>query len=118
MHNLKTNSLGNILTPLAMLVPIAAFLLGLLFGFSGNACTHFGVLRLFSQFFCQFFLQLKSFSKTLSAHIILVLDATFVPNLMFLGLLNSETSFAEKQLLPHTSSTQLISPSVNPSAPH
>jgi len=41
------------------------------------------------------FPQLKTFSR-ISARIILVLDATFVPNLTFLGLLSPEILFGEK----------------------
>jgi len=51
----------------------------------------------------------KLLSKHLIARIILVLDVTFVPNLMFLGLLSAEISFGEK----NHPATQLISPSVN-----
>jgi len=42
------------------------------------------------------FATIKNFSRNLSTHIILVLDATFVPNLTFLGLLSPEISFGEK----------------------
>jgi len=42
--------------------------------------------------------------------IIFILDATFVPNLTFLGLLNSEISFGEKT--DTHPDTQLISPFV------
>jgi len=43
--------------------------------------------------------QLKTFFKNLSAPIILVLDASFVANLTFLGLLSREISF--KNSHPH-----------------
>jgi len=46
--------------------------------------------------------QLKTFSKNLNALIILVLGATFVPNLTFLDFLNPEISFGEKTVT-HTS---------------
>jgi len=60
--------------------------------------------------FEQFFPQLKNFfQKNLSVHIILVLDATLVLNLTFLGFFGPEISFEEKSHSP----TQLISPSVN-----
>jgi len=54
------------------------------------------------------------------AHIILVPDATFVINLMYLGLLSHEISFGEKtatqpDIPPRHSPIQLISPTVNPS---
>jgi len=39
--------------------------------------------------FLQILPQLKKFSQKSNCAIILVLDATFVPNLMFLGLLSS-----------------------------
>jgi len=65
------------------------------------------------------FATVKKLFKNLIVHISLVLDATFMPNLTFLGLLSSEILFGEKtvthtdkhpQRHPHT---QLISPSVN-----
>jgi len=49
----------------------------------------------------QFFLNYKAFfSRNLSVCIILVLDATFMPNLTFLGLLWSEISFGENNHPP------------------
>jgi len=42
-------------------------------------------------------------AKNLSEHIILILDATFVPNLTFLGPLSPEISFGEK-IVTHPSS--------------
>jgi len=45
---------------------------------------------------------LKLFSGNLSARIIPKLDATFVPNLTFLGLLSPEISFGEKNSHPDT----------------
>jgi len=51
--------------------------------------------------FLAFFLilpQLKNFfSRNLSTHITLILEATFVSNWMFLGLLTAEVLFGEKQ---------------------
>jgi len=77
-----------------------------------------GVLNLFLFFFANF-AKLKTFCKNLSASIILVLElnATFVPNLTFLGLLSSEISFGEKTAThpPTLTDTQLISPSMNES---
>jgi len=61
-------------------------------------------------YFLQILPQLKSFSKNLSVRFIFVLDATFVPNLMFLCLLNPEIWFGEK---PTQLDIQLILPSVN-----
>jgi len=60
-------------------------------------------------------LPLKTFSKSLSARIIHVLDATVVPNVTCLGHISSEISFKVKTVT-HTD-TQIISPSVNFSAP-
>jgi len=40
--------------------------------------------------------QLKTTSKNLSARITLVLDATFVPNFTFFGLLSHEISIGKK----------------------
>jgi len=46
--------------------------------------------------------QLKNFSRNLSACIILILDAIFLPNLTFLGLLGPEISLGEKTVsCPH-----------------
>jgi len=71
-----------------------------------------GIIWPLFAFFCKFGHTEKAFPENLGARIILVLDAAFVPNLTFLGLLNSEILSGEKQS-PHT---QLISPSVNISA--
>jgi len=62
-------------------------------------------------YFLQIMPQLKTFSKHLSAHIILILDATFVPTLTFLGLLGPEISFREKTVTyqHRYEDTQLIS---------
>jgi len=46
--------------------------------------------------------QLKNFSRNLSVRTILVLQATFVPNLMFLGLFTPQISFREKNSHLHT----------------
>jgi len=90
-----------------MLVPISAFLLCLVSDVArGEECAHFGI---FEAVF------VANFAKNLSAHIILVLDATFVPNLTFFGLLSPEISFAEKSPDTHQD-TQLVLPSVNLSA--
>jgi len=66
-----------------MFLPISAFLL---FFVSEVACdeksAHFATI--------------KKLSKNLSACIILVLYATFVQNLTFLGLLSPEISFGER----------------------
>jgi len=51
VHNLKAKSLGIILTPWAMFVPISAFL----FLVSKVECVHFGVFQAISPIFCQFF---------------------------------------------------------------
>jgi len=59
---------------------------------------------------------IKNISKNLHACIIIILDATFVPNLRFLGLLSPEISFGEKKQSPTQTPTQLISPFVNLSA--
>jgi len=84
VHNLKTKSLGVILTPWAMFVPVSAFLQCLV---SEVACAHlwhtFATIK-------------KTFSKNQSARIIFVPDATFVPNL-FLGLLSPEILLGKKQ---------------------
>jgi len=42
----------------------------------------------------------KLFSENLSTRFILVLDATFLPNLTFLGLLSPDISFGEKKQSP------------------
>jgi len=89
VHNLKISSSGIIFTPWAMFVPISTFLLFLV---SEVVC---GEYVLISGFFVQI-LQQSNFFKNLSACIILVLDATFMPNLTFLGLLSPEISFGEK----------------------
>jgi len=68
----------------------------------GQYASGFGKLALFANFATI----KKDFSKNLSAHIILVLDATFVPN--FLGLLSPEISFGKNSHLD----MKLISPSI------
>jgi len=55
--------------------------------------------------FLQILPQLKTFPKNQNACIILILDATFVPNLTFLGLLNPEISFREKTVTPTDTKT-------------
>jgi len=67
-------------------------------------------------FFCKNLATIKKLFQNLNVCIILVLDATFVPNLTFLGLLSPDMSFGEKTVT-HTD-TQLISRSVNLNAPH
>jgi len=63
--------------------------------------------------FCKFFSQEI---LVCTVHIILILDATFVPNLTFLGFLSPEILFGEKT--DTHADTQLISPSVNLKASH
>jgi len=60
-------------------------------------------LAIFAGYFANFATQLKNFFRKLSARIILVLDATFVPNLTFLGILRPEISFGEKMSPTQTS---------------
>jgi len=113
VHNLSKKTFGIILRPWATLVPIFAFLLFVV----SAAVREENSLFIFQPIFRCFWkilLQLKSFFKNLSACIILILDATLVPNLMFLGLLSPEISLGEK-LVTHTA-TQPISQSVNLSA--
>jgi len=74
----------------------------------GEEVSHFCVFAPFGRFLL-IFSQLKTFSKNLSAHIIIVLDATFMLNLTFLGLLSLGISFGEK----NQPQIQLISPSVD-----
>jgi len=67
------------------------------------AADHWRV-KLKNSTFGQFFAllpKLKNVSRNLSVRIILILDATFVPNLTFLGLLNPEILFGEKKLPCH-----------------
>jgi len=65
-----------------------------------HCVSGFEKLALFDLLFLCFFLQIlpqqKTFSKILSMCIIRILDATFVPNLTFLGLLSPEILFGEK----------------------
>jgi len=51
---------------------------------------------LFGLFFTNFAKINKPFSKNPSMCIILILNTTFAPNLMFLGILSPETSFKEE----------------------
>jgi len=62
---------------------------GIIFILLHQRATHFW-------YFWRFFAASKKLSKNLSARIILVLDATFVPNLTLSGLLRPEISFGEK----------------------
>jgi len=75
-----------------------------------------GAFRPILAFFLQILPQLKTFPK--SARSILLLDATIVPNLTSLGLISTEIPFGEKKQSPTHPPTQLISRSVNLSAPH
>jgi len=59
-----------------------------------------GVFGVFLAFFANFATIRKLFSRNLSARIVHVLDATFMPNLTFLGLLSFEISFGEKNSHP------------------
>jgi len=51
-------------------------------------------------------------SRNLSVHIILILDATFVPNLKFLGLLSAEISLGEKTVTHPDTHTPRQTPSL------
>jgi len=79
-------------------VPISSFLLFLV---SEEACgekrTYFWQ---FLAYFLRFLPQLKNFFRKLSVCIILVLDATFVPNSTFVGLLRPEIPFGEQNSHP------------------
>jgi len=68
---------------------------------------------IFGSFFANY-ATIKNFSKNLSVCISIILDATFVQNLTFPGLLSPEISFGEKTVT-HPD-TQLVSSSMNPSA--
>jgi len=75
VHNLKTKTSGIILTPWAMFVPNSAFVLFLVSDVPRREdVLIFVIFRLFLPILTQ----LKTFSKNLSAPIILVLDSTFV----------------------------------------
>jgi len=63
---------------------------------SANGFVKLVFLVYFWRFFCKFCHNWRTVSKNLSAHIILVLNATFAPNLTFLGLLSPEISVGEK----------------------
>jgi len=93
VHNLKTKSLGIILTPRAVFVPISHF-------------YYFWFLRdkkiVLILAFLPILPQLKTFSKNLSVYIFPIPDATFVPNLTFLGLLSPEIKFKEKTVTTQT----------------
>jgi len=65
-------------------------------------------LPIFGVYFANFATINNFFSKNLSARIILVLDATIVPNLTFLGLLSPEISFGEKNSHPPTQTHSLF----------
>jgi len=77
-------------------------------------CSYVQVL-FFRDFNPIFIISCKNFSKNIRVNIILVLDAAFVPNLTFLGLLRPEILFGEKSV---TLDTQLISPPINLSNAH
>jgi len=80
-----------------------------------------GVFACFGAFFANFATMKNRFSKNLSARLILPVDATFVSNLTFLGLLSPDISLGEKNNhhpCTHPDNTQLISPSVNLGDPH
>jgi len=88
-------------------VPISAFLLFVVSAvIRGEECAFLAFFGLFL-YFLQILLQLKTFSETSSVHIILILDATFVPNLTFSGLLSPEISLGEK-LVTHPAPTLFI----------
>jgi len=74
-------------------------------GFWGSSwrrmCSFFGRFWPIFGVFLQILPQLKTFSKSLCACIILVVTATFVPNLTFLDFLSPEISFGEKNSHPH-----------------
>jgi len=77
-----------------MFVLIFAFLLCLVSEVAcGEECVHFCRFGLiFASFFANFATIKTLFYRNLSGHIILIQDTTFVPNLMFLGLLGPEIS--------------------------
>jgi len=101
-HNLKTKSLGIILTRWAMFVPSFTFLRFLIFEIMcGEECVHFWLSWPIFAVFANF-ATINIFSRNLSTHIILVLDATFLLHLMFLSLLSPEISFAEKTAMTLT----------------
>jgi len=93
--NLKTKSLGIILTS-AMFVPISTFLLFLV---SELVCGEEHVFLAFLAYFLRFFAsfaRIKFISPKLKCTHHPCTNATFVPNLTFLGLLSHEMSFVEK----------------------
>jgi len=64
-------------------------------------CECFGKLAFLAYvggFFANFATVKNFFSKTVTARMILVLGATFVPNLTFLSLLSPEILFGEKEV--------------------
>jgi len=61
----------------------------------------FTVCRFLAYFFADFAAIKKAFSKNLNACTILILDATFVTTLTFLGLLSPGILFGEKQSPRH-----------------
>jgi len=91
----------------------ANFHISTIFGFCGSVWR---LICYFLAFFCKFCQNYTTFPRNRSAHIILVLDATFLPNFTFLGLLSPEIPFGEKAVT-HTD-TQLTTPSANLSAEH
>jgi len=60
-------------------------------------------------FFLQILPQLRNFCENLSMCIILILDAIFVPNLIFLGLLSPEMFFGKNSYQP-TQTPSLFGP--------
>jgi len=78
-----------------------------------TSCEYNGKMVILAYFsrFLQILSQLKYLFQNLSARIIFVIDATFVPHLTFSGLLSPEILFGDKTVTH--SDTQLILPSVN-----
>jgi len=78
-----------------MFVPTSEFLLFVYYAVAhGEECSFLAFFGLLFALFLQILPELKN--SGLGVHIIPVLDATFVPNLTFLGLLSPEISLAEK----------------------
>jgi len=65
-------------------------------GFCGSTWRRMCFFGVFWHIFRICFENLKTFSKNLSASIFLLLDATFMSNVMFLGLLSPEILLGEK----------------------
>jgi len=116
MQNFKAVHSFIIFKQWATFVPISAFLLFVVSTVvHGEECALFHIFWPLFTFFWQILPQLKTFSKNLSACIILILDAAFVLNLTFLGILSYEILLGEKVFKPDT---QLILPSMKLSAQH